>query len=238
MIAVLSATWSEIYKLSREIQAEREGAEGEVSYISGELYGLPAVLAVTGVGIKRARAGASLVVQKFSPSLIIYTGLSGALDPKLRIGDIVLGRSIVSLRKNESKALGSSIKENLRGFIEGPILTENRFIHTAELKNELFSKSRALVVDMESWGAAQALEQSATPLICVRVVSDTAFEKLPDMGAVYGSSGGVEISKAFPYFLGNPGMLIPYFKFRFISSKKSTHALHCFLRELIAQFAA
>ena len=233
MIAVLSATWGEIQRLSEDLVTEVKGIEAELQFRSGELYGQAAVLAETGVGIRRARAGTSYILQKFRPGLIVYTGLCGALDPKLNIGDIILGDSTTSLKLNETRTLTSQVPPVHAGCTTGPILSENRFVHTPGLKNELYLKSRALVVDMESWGALQAVEQSGTPLICVRAVSDASCDKLPDMGSIYGSSGSLVISKAFPYFLGNPGMLFPYLRFRFISSKVATNALHSYLKELI-----
>ncbi len=161
---LLSATWGEIHKLSKELIPDKEETREHVSYKTGRLYGESLILAGIGVGISRARAGASYIIQKFKPRLIIYTDLCDALDPSLKIGDIILGDSVISLRQNETKVLSSGMPGSEADYIIGPILTENRFIHTPELKKELFLKSRALVVDMETWGAARAVQQSGTPL--------------------------------------------------------------------------
>ena len=85
MIALLSATWDEIILLKRDVQVADEGANGELEYKIGELYGQPVVIAVTGVGIRRARAGTSFIIQKFKPCIIICAGLGGALSPDLKV---------------------------------------------------------------------------------------------------------------------------------------------------------
>ena len=99
MIALLSATWDEISRLKRDIQVSEEGADGELKYKVGDLYGRSVVIAVTGVGIRRARVGTSFIIQKFKPRIIISAGLGGALSPDLKVEDIVLGESVISLRK-------------------------------------------------------------------------------------------------------------------------------------------
>ena len=62
MIALLSATWSEIHKLSKELMPVKEETREHVSYKTGALYGQSLILGQTGVGISRARAGASYII--------------------------------------------------------------------------------------------------------------------------------------------------------------------------------
>ena len=237
MIALLSATWDEISRLNKDLQITEEGASGELKYKIGELYGQSVVIAVAGVGIRRARAGAGFIIQKFKPRLIICAGLGGALSPDLRVGDIVLGESVISFRKNETKELyfDFSIPEN--EFKKGALLTESRFIHEPQEKKRLFDGSNALVVDMETWGVAEAARQSKTPVASVRAVSDEAHERLPDMGAIYNSLGNLDLGKGFPYFILNPSLFYPYVRFRYGNSKKASCSLHNFLAVLIPKLS-
>ena len=105
MIALLSANWDEISKLKKDIEIRSESENSELDCLVGELYGKSVVLAVTGVGIKRARTTTSLIIQKYKPSLIIFAGFGGALSPELKLGDIVLGESVSSLKRSENKVL-------------------------------------------------------------------------------------------------------------------------------------
>jgi len=233
LIALLSATWDEIILLKRDVQVADEGANGELEYKIGELYGQPVVIAVTGVGIRRARAGTSFIIQKFKPRIIICAGLGGALSPDLKVGDIVLGESVISLRKNEAKELYSDLPFSEIECKKGALLTESRFINKPEEKKRLFEASSALSVDMETWGVVEAAVQSGIPVASVRSVSDESHENLPDMGAIYANNGEVDIEKASDYLLSDPSLIAPYFKFRFKNSPRAANSLYEFLSSLI-----
>lgn len=233
MIALLSATWDEITLLKRDVQVTEEGSNGELKYRIGELSGQPILLAVAGVGIRRARTGTSFVIQKFKPRIIISAGFGGALSPDLKVGDIVIGESVISLRKNEKKELFSDLPFSEIEYNKGALLTESRFINKPEEKKRLFKASNALVVDMETWGVVEAALQSGIPVASIRSVSDESHEELPDMGAIYGNNGEVDIDKASAYFLSGPSLIAPYFKFRFKNSPRASQSLSKFLSSLI-----
>jgi len=233
VIALLSATWDEISHLKTNIQVAEEGVNGELNYKIGELYGQSVVIAVMGVGIRKARAGTSFIIQKFKPRIIICAGLGGALSPDLNVGDIVLGEAVVSLRKDEEKELFNDISLLGVEYKKGAFLTESRFINKPQEKKRLFEASSALVVDMETWGVVEAAVQSGIPVVSVRSVSDESHERLPDMGAIYGNNGEVDIEKASDYFLSDLSLIAPYFKFRFKNSPRASNSLCKFLSSLI-----
>lgn len=233
MIALISATWDEITLLKRDVQVTEEGSNGDLEYRIGELSRQPILLAVAGVGIRRARTGTSFIIQKFKPRILISAGFGGALSPDLKVGDIVVGESVISLRKNEKKELFSDLPFSKIEYNKGALLTESRFINKPEEKKRLFKASNALVVDMETWGVVEAALQSGIPVASVRSVSDESHEELPDMGAIYGNNGEVDIDKASAYFLSDPSLIAPYFKFRFKNSPRASQSLSKFLSSLI-----
>ena len=63
--------------------------------VVGRLDGRRAVVAVTGVGKVNAALTTALVIQRFSPAAVIFTGVAGALDPELQPGDVVIGEKLV-----------------------------------------------------------------------------------------------------------------------------------------------
>lgn len=200
----------------------------------GDLYGQSVILAVTGVGIKRARRITSLIIQKHKPSLIIFAGFGGALSPDLKVGDIILGESVTSLKKNEDMDLFHNFSipgDNIR---RGRLLTESRFIYDPQEKKRLFDLTHALVVDMETWGVVEATLQSGAPIASIRAVSDEADERLPDMAAIYSEGGELDSRKAETYFEQNPGLLAPYLKFRFNNTPKASGSLCKFLFQLLS----
>lgn len=233
MIAILSALPDETYTLRQRILSPEEGGSGETRYAIGSFHDREVLLGSTGVGIRRARAGAEFIIDRYKPGLIISAGLSGGLCPSLSVGDIVLGESVISLRKGESLKLYSPDPGPGVPHRTGAILTENRFVNDPRLKSGLFGESGALAVDMETWGVAEAAVRSETPVMSVRSVSDAAHERLPDLGVIYGASGRLVIRKALPYFVLRPSLFPPYIRFRYRSYKKAARSLGPFLESLL-----
>ncbi len=234
MIALLSANWDEIHQLKNDIESTDAACGSELDYKIGELRGKEVVLAVTGVGIKRARAATSLVIQQFKPGLIINGGFSGALSPELRVGDVIVGSSVTSLKKNEDRLLHDDFSIPVGEFTRGKLLTESRFINDPDEKKRLYESTGALVVDMETWGVVEAVQQSKTPVASVRVVSDEARERLPDMGAIYSSNGELDSKKAEAYFRAYPELLPPYLKFRFTNTPRAQESLCTILSHIVS----
>jgi len=234
-VAILSATWDEIKCLKGVVPKTEEGKWAELEYVIGNIHGKPVVICQTGVGIRKARKGASFIIQQFKPKLIISAGHGGALNPDLRVGDLVIGEWVLSLKNNERRELATCIPISESGIKKGGILTENRFIHDPIEKRRLFDITGALCVDMETWGVAEAAMQSGTPVLSVRSVSDESAEIVPDMGYIYDSSGKLDKRKAPKYFVSRPSHILPFIRFRHINSKKSTNSLDRFLLSLIQQ---
>lgn len=233
LIAILSAVPDELRKLKADFRSSGVEHAKNIRLSAGELYGKEVLLGHTGVGIGRARAGTSRVIQMHKPAMIIYAGLGGALSPDLQIGDIVLGSNVVSLKERERRELFTEITEIGHPHRQADLLTENRFIHEPGSKRRLFADSGAFVVDMETWGVTEAAAQSRTPLIAVRSVSDKEGESLPDIGEIYNSEGRLDFGKSVSYFSSSPNLIYPYLRFRLSSYPKAVRALNAFLDALL-----
>ena len=67
------------------------------SFWSGTLDGYPVVVSRTMKGIANAASATAIAVERYRPIAIINQGTSGGHDPSLRLYDIVVGASSVSL---------------------------------------------------------------------------------------------------------------------------------------------
>jgi adenosylhomocysteine nucleosidase len=234
LIAILSATWDEIGEIKKELFITQNGTRDELEFVRGTLRGKSVLLGRTGVGIRRARKGTSLVIQKFKPELIISAGFGGALSPDLKVGDVLLGEWVLSLKKNERRDLLSELPELENDFKKGGILTENRFIHNPGEKKKLFETSGALAVDMETWGIVEATLQSRVKVLSIRSISDESLELLPSMGPIFNSRGKIEKKKAVAYFMYHPAYILPFLRFRVLSREKSSRSLNQSLRSILS----
>jgi adenosylhomocysteine nucleosidase len=66
----------------------------EVVFTSGTIDGTSIVAARAGVGKVNAAIAATLLIDHFSPSAVVFTGTAGAVDPGLNPGDVVIGTAI------------------------------------------------------------------------------------------------------------------------------------------------
>jgi adenosylhomocysteine nucleosidase len=63
-------------------------------FTSGTIEGARVVVARSGVGKVNAAVVATLLVEHFTPSVVLFTGTAGAIDNKLNPGDVVIGTGV------------------------------------------------------------------------------------------------------------------------------------------------
>jgi adenosylhomocysteine nucleosidase len=127
---------------------------------------------------------------------ILSIGFCGALDPTLRIGDIVVSGEV-------PKGLQAS-------FVQGDVVSVDRVAFTAQEKCELRAVTGAAVVEMESAAVAQKAREWNVPFGCVRVVSDVAGDDLPlDFNRYRDADGRFERTRIALAALGRPFTVLP-----------------------------
>ncbi len=92
---VLSALGGEIASL-RELLVDAVAVDvrGE-RFERGSIDGRPVILGIVGVGKVNAAMAATLAIDHFDPDLVIFTGVAGAVDSALEIGDVVVAEWVV-----------------------------------------------------------------------------------------------------------------------------------------------
>ena len=146
-----------------------------------------------------------------TPSLVVSWGLCGALDPRFRPGDLILGAEVVSgegaVRADE--AVTSSLAQRLRSagahVVVERLAASDAPVLSAAAKAELRRSTGAAGVDMESLIAGQfALEQRA-PFAILRAVADPAERDLPPLVLrAVDSDGGVDAAAIIKELIRSP----------------------------------
>jgi adenosylhomocysteine nucleosidase len=140
--------------------------------------------------IREARTGAGVVQS------IISTGYCGALDPKLKVGDIV--------------ASDDTLITSDRPCVRGRLITLDRVAVTAAEKRELREQTGAIAVDMESDAVRSRAAALGIPFACIRAVSDTAEEDLPlDFNRYRDSHGGFSRTRIAIAAMARPFSAMP-----------------------------
>lgn len=133
-------------------------------------------------------------------------GLCGALDPALRVQDVVVCASaaVDGERLAFDAALTAALAERLGGARVGPALTVDRVVTTRDERAALRRRDADAIVEMEGGRLIRPLGAGGTALAMVRVVSDGADYDLPDLSAAIGADGELRAVATALAFLRAP----------------------------------
>ena len=194
----------------------------------------PGVTVIAGGG-DATRLERELDVLASSATAILSSGLAGALDPSLKVGDVVIGVSlIVAQERSPAKAgvqpqrldwapafagereggsqgsdlLGRKLAGLLPDARTGPMAATDYPLASAGEKKALFDQTGAFAVDMETHIAARVAARHGLPFAAVRVISDAADTTLPPAAlAGMRPDGGIAIAAVLASLARDPGQI-------------------------------
>lgn len=89
-IGIMAAMPAEVNTIHHDIPFYERVAHGEREYMLGQFESIELVLVFSRCGKVSAATTATTLIEKFAVDKLIFTGVGGAVDPRLNIGDIVL----------------------------------------------------------------------------------------------------------------------------------------------------
>lgn len=94
MIGIISAMQEEVQSLLQALDNPKKTTKGMRSYFTGVLFDKNVVIVFSRWGKVAAAATATQLINDYNPNEIIFTGVAGAIDSSLNIGDIVIGKEL------------------------------------------------------------------------------------------------------------------------------------------------
>ena len=219
MIGIIGAMEREVESLVTSLEGKASETVSGITFYTGRLESREVVIAKCGVGKVFAALTAEAMIIKYSPELIINTGVGGALAKDLKPLDVVIASRLCqhdmdTTPLGDPKGLISGIcrvyfDADVRAgecLIEaagklginarlGCIASGDKFVAEAEDKKNIVSEFSADVCEMEGGAIAHVAFVNNTPFTVIRAISDSADG---------------EATMDYPTFLG-------------IASKNSTH---------------
>ena len=160
-----------------------------------ELFELPeAMVAVGGIGEKRARHAAEVVIEHAQPKLLVSAGMAGALSPHLKVGDVGRMREVVDVATGE--------RYPTRGG-EWVLATSPGISDVAE-KGALLTKYAADAVDMEAGAVAQVAKERGLEFAAVKAISDDSAFPMPPLTRFIDGNGRFETRQFLVYVALHP----------------------------------
>ena len=94
-IGIMCAHPNELGKLVDKMEQPQVVEKGMRKYVHGRLWGIDTVIAVARVGKVAAACTTTHLISQYNVDLILYTGVAGATDDTLNIGDVVIAKGLV-----------------------------------------------------------------------------------------------------------------------------------------------
>lgn len=94
-VGLISAIAEETAMLRSRLVADAPEEHAGVRFQSGEVDGRRVVLVETGIGKVNAALVATILAERFDVGAFLFSGVGGALDPSLGIGDIVIAERLI-----------------------------------------------------------------------------------------------------------------------------------------------
>jgi len=196
-IAIMGAMPEEIEPLIDTLDNVTTTLYADNRYYEGTYRGQEVVVAYSKIGKVFAALTATMLIEKFKCDSLLFSGVAGAIDPELQIGDLVIADGLcqhdlditafghpfgyvpegdvciptdVKLRniaKKVAETKGIALKE-------GVIATGDQFVANPERKDWIGETFKAHALEMEGASVAVVCHALNVPFFILRAISDSA----------------------------------------------------------------
>ena len=205
VFAIETATASESTELLAMIAPVQKIQRDGIKYYCGRFKGQQVIFMYTGIGKVYAAATNASLINTYHPKFILFLGVAGQIDPKLKYGDLVIGKEIYQVEHLDFR-IGTHINKNnphselkyssllrpqskIIQFVKtlppfkkfslsyGRIATTDTFPETKNLLKQII-KSNSSAVAMEDYAVLATCQLLNTNCLTVRAISDNPLKIL------------------------------------------------------------
>ncbi|MFI4934123.1 MAG: hypothetical protein ACHP7N_05865 [Caulobacterales bacterium] len=158
---------------------------------------------------------------------VISFGLCGAIDPALKVGDLLVGSAVADVDRvyETDAAWADRLLAALPHAVLAPFARADRPIGAVEEKADLRRRTGAAAVDLESHVVARLARWFGIPFAVLRSVSDAADRALPHAAQVgLGPDGRPAIGAVLDSLRANPWQIGPLIRTA-LEAEDGFHAL-------------
>jgi adenosylhomocysteine nucleosidase len=94
-VGIMSAMDVELEKIQKSMQVVKTDTVAQRIFYVGEIEGKDCVGVNAGIGKVNAALTAEILILMYGVDAIIFSGVSGGIDPELNIGDIVISKRVI-----------------------------------------------------------------------------------------------------------------------------------------------
>jgi len=196
-IAIMGAMPEEIEPLLSKLENINKIEYANNVYYEATYQGKELVVAYSKIGKVFSSLTATILLEKFGCTKLLFSGVAGAINPALKIGDLIIadklcqhdldisifghdygfvpegGKFIESDERLRQIAKKVAEKSGL-SLIEGTIATGDQFVASNERKTFISENFAADALEMEGASVAVVCDALEVPFFILRAISDTA----------------------------------------------------------------
>ena len=198
MTGIICALKVEVEGLKALMENPKISNEAGLEFISGQIFEKDVVLLECGMGKVNAAVGTQIMIDRFSPDVIINSGIAGSLSKDLIVGDIVISSDCVEhdincvaldeprgqitlpneqlIKIPADEKTSSTLAEccqNLGSHIRiGTIATGDMFVSVIGQREFIAHEFDALCCDMEGGAVGHVCYMNKVPFAILRSISD------------------------------------------------------------------
>lgn len=199
MIGIICALSIEVEGIAKLLDNKKEETFAKMKYIYGTVNGKEVVMTECGIGKVNAAMSTQIMIDKFSPDVIINSGIAGSISRELKIGDIVISKDCVQhdfdgtqmgdpkglIQYNDETRIDIPVNPDIAqklydackdlentNVVLGRIATGDIFVAEKAMRSAIASEFSALACEMEGGAVAQVCYRNAVPCAILRCISD------------------------------------------------------------------
>jgi len=196
-IAIMGAMPEEIAPLLEKVENVKKVEYANNTYYEATYQGKELVIAYSKIGKVFSSLTASTLLEKFGCTKLLFSGVAGAINPALKIGDLIIadklcqhdldisifghdfgfvpeGAKFVESDATLREVAKEVAKQNGLSLIEGTIATGDQFVASNERKAFIAKNFQADALEMEGASVAVVCDALNVPFFVLRAISDTA----------------------------------------------------------------
>ncbi len=196
-LAIMGAMREEIEPILKHFSDIKVNEYANNKYYEFKYDNLEIILAYSKIGKVNASLTASVLIEKFKCNVLLFTGVAGAINPDLKIGDLLIanklcqhdiditafghpygyipeGKVFIETSKILRDLAFHIASENNIKLSLASIATGDQFINSNTQKDFIKNTFRADALEMEGASVALVCDALDVPFLVLRSISDTA----------------------------------------------------------------
>ena len=196
-VAIMGAMIEEITPLLEYIGEYKEHKYADNTFYEAKYKGLDLIIAYSKIGKVFSALTASTLIEKFGASKLLFTGVAGAINENLKVGDLIVATKLCQhdldivafghpygfvpegklfIDTNTSlREIAKSVSDELNiKLYEGVIATGDQFIASPQKKEWIQKTFHADAIEMEGASVAVVCDALNVDFFILRSISDAA----------------------------------------------------------------